>query len=59
VATTMPDELISRAENLGIPAFVLGRAGGDRFVVSDLVDLPLDDVGRAYDENLGQLLGDS
>jgi phosphoribosylformylglycinamidine synthase len=59
VATAMPDELCARAENLGIPAFVLGRAGGDRFGVGDLIDLPLADVRQAYDGNLGQLLGDS
>jgi phosphoribosylformylglycinamidine synthase subunit PurL len=59
VATTMPDELCARAENLGIPAYVLGRAGGDHFGVGELVDLPLADLRRAYDENLGQLLGES
>jgi phosphoribosylformylglycinamidine synthase subunit PurL len=59
VATTMPDELCARAENLGIPAYVLGRAGGDRFRVGELVDLPLADVRSAYDDNLGQLLGES
>jgi phosphoribosylformylglycinamidine synthase II len=59
VATTMPDELCARAENLGIPAYVLGRAGGDRFTVGDLIDQPLAEVRQAYDENLGQLLGES
>jgi hypothetical protein len=58
VATTMPDELCARAENLGNPSYVLGRAGGDRFSVGDLIDLPLADVRQAYDENLGQLLGE-
>ncbi len=35
VATAMPDELCLRAETLGIPAFVLGRAGGERVVAGD------------------------
>jgi phosphoribosylformylglycinamidine synthase subunit PurL len=59
VATTMPDELRARAETLGMPAFVLGRAGGDRFVVGDLVDLPLEALDDAHEGNLAQLLGDS
>jgi phosphoribosylformylglycinamidine (FGAM) synthase-like enzyme len=58
-ATAMPDELCARAENLGIPAFVLGRAGGDRFAVGDLIDLPLEAVGEAQEGNLARLLGDS
>ena len=41
VATTLPDELCARARALGIPSSVLGRAGGDRFALGDLVDLPL------------------
>jgi phosphoribosylformylglycinamidine synthase II len=59
VATTMPEDLCARAENLGIPAFVLGRAGGDRFAVGDLIDLPLEAVRQAHDGNLALLLGDS
>jgi phosphoribosylformylglycinamidine (FGAM) synthase-like enzyme len=59
VATTMPDELCARAENLGVPAYVLGRAGGDRFTVGGLIDRPLADIRQAYHENLGQLLGEA
>jgi phosphoribosylformylglycinamidine synthase len=59
VATNLPEELCARAENLGIPAFVLGRAGGDRFAVGELVDLPFESVREAYEGNLAQLLGDS
>ena len=59
VATTMPDDLCSLAENLGIPAFVLGRAGGDRFGVGDLLDLPLAALSEAHEENLAHLLGES
>ncbi len=59
VATAMPDELCSRAENLGLATFVLGRAGGGRMVVGDLLDLPLEALREAYEGNLAQLLGDS
>ncbi len=59
VATAMPDELCLRAETLGIPTHVVGRAGGDRVVVGDLLDLPLEALREAHDGNLAQLLGDS
>jgi phosphoribosylformylglycinamidine synthase II len=59
VATAMPEELCARAENLGIPAFVLGRAGGDRFAVGELVDLPLEALTEAHEGNLARLLGES
>ena len=59
VATTLPEELCARAENLGIPAFMLGRAGGDRFAVGELIDLPFEAVREAHEGNLAQLLGDS
>jgi phosphoribosylformylglycinamidine synthase len=59
VATTMPDELAARAGSLGIPCCVLGRAGGDRFTLGDLVDLPLASLSEAHEGNLARLLGDS
>jgi phosphoribosylformylglycinamidine synthase len=59
VATTMPDELAARAERLGIPCSVLGRAGGDRVTLGDLVDLPLASLVEAHEGNLARLLGDS
>jgi phosphoribosylformylglycinamidine synthase len=59
VSTPEPDELAARAESLGIPCSVLGRAGGDRVTLGDLVDLPLDSVRQAYEGNLADLLGDS
>jgi phosphoribosylformylglycinamidine synthase subunit PurL len=59
VATTMPDELSARAAQLGIPSFVLGRAGGDRVTLGDLVDLPLEALRQAHDGNLARALGDS
>jgi phosphoribosylformylglycinamidine (FGAM) synthase-like enzyme len=59
VATPEPDELAARAESLGIPCSVLGRAGADRVTLGDLVDLPLASLRQAYEGNLARLLGDS
>ena len=58
VATGAPDEVCARAAALGIPAAVLGRAGGERFRVGDLVDLPVDALREAYEANLALALGD-
>jgi phosphoribosylformylglycinamidine synthase subunit PurL len=59
LATAMPDELCARAETLEVPAVVLGRAGGDRFVLGELVDLPVTALREAHEGNLAELLGDS
>jgi phosphoribosylformylglycinamidine synthase len=59
VTTTMPDELCARAGTLGVPRAVLGRAGGDRFSVGDLIDLPLGALRGAHEGNLAQQLGDT
>jgi phosphoribosylformylglycinamidine synthase subunit PurL len=58
VSTGAPDELCVRAAARGIPAAVLGRAGGDRFRLGDLVDLPVVAVAEAYEGNLARALGD-
>ena len=58
MATADPDELVGRAERLGVPCAVLGRAGGGRVVLGELVDLPLSSVREAYEGNLARLLGD-
>jgi phosphoribosylformylglycinamidine synthase len=58
VATSRPDELAARAAESGIPASVLGRAGGDRVVLGDQVDLGLETVRAAYEGNLTRALGD-
>jgi hypothetical protein len=38
---------------------VLGRAGGDRVTLGELVDLPLASLRQAYEGNLARMLGDS
>jgi phosphoribosylformylglycinamidine synthase len=58
VATAAPDELAARAAVLGIPVEVLGRAGGERFILGGLVDLPVDAVRSAHEGNLTLALGD-
>jgi phosphoribosylformylglycinamidine synthase len=62
VATAAPDELCAQAAAAGVPAAVLGRAGGTRLVLGDafdLVDLPLNDVQAAYEGNLTSALAES
>jgi phosphoribosylformylglycinamidine (FGAM) synthase-like enzyme len=59
VTTTMPDDLCDRAASLGIPAAVVGRAGGDRFSLGELVDLPLSALREAHEGNLALQLGDT
>jgi len=59
LATADPDDLCARAAALGIPAVVLGRAGGDRFTLGGLVDLPLDALREAEEGNLARALGES
>jgi phosphoribosylformylglycinamidine synthase len=58
LASARPDELAARADALGIPNAVLGRAGGDRFVLEGLVDLPVAALGEAAERNLAGALGD-
>jgi len=58
IATGRPDELIARANALGIPTAVLGQAGGDLFVSGGLVNLPVNALAGAYEGNLALQLGD-
>jgi phosphoribosylformylglycinamidine synthase len=59
VATSSPGELCTRARARGIPAQVLGEAGGERLVVGDLLDLPVAALREAHEGNLAHLLADS
>jgi phosphoribosylformylglycinamidine synthase len=59
VATPDPDELCARAAEAGVAAAVLGRAQGDRLVLGEWVDLPLEAVREAFEGNLSRALGDS
>jgi len=58
VATERPDEVLDRARAAGVPAEVVGRTGGDRFVVEGLVDLPVARLAAAWADALPRALGD-
>jgi phosphoribosylformylglycinamidine synthase II len=59
VATADPDELCRRAAAHGIPAAVLGPAGGARLTLGGLLDLPLDALRQAHEGNLALALGET
>jgi phosphoribosylformylglycinamidine synthase II len=48
VTTGRPGELCARAEEAGVPAEVIGIGGGDRFVVEQLVDVPVTELSQAW-----------
>ena len=58
VATDDAGALCARAASAGVPAAVIGRVGGARFTLGDLVDLPLTELVEAYEGSLAQALGD-
>jgi len=58
VSTRNPDELCARAEQAGVPASVIGRAGGDRLVVEGLVGLSLTEVAASWRSALPEALGE-
>ncbi|HVC15207.1 MAG TPA: phosphoribosylformylglycinamidine synthase subunit PurL [Acidimicrobiales bacterium] len=47
-ATDAPVELCARAEAAGVPASVIGTAGGPRFAVEGLVDVSLDELTASW-----------
>ncbi len=58
VATARAGELAERVARAGVPAAVLGRAGGDRLRLWDLADLALDEVRSAWTGALPAALGE-
>ena len=58
VATGDPEELCLLAAASGIPAAVLGPAGGARFTLGGLVDLPIEALHEAHEGNLALALGE-
>jgi phosphoribosylformylglycinamidine synthase len=58
VATADPDALCERAGAAGVPAAVLGRAGGERVALGGLVDVAVSALRGAYDGRLAEELGD-
>ncbi|HUY06236.1 MAG TPA: phosphoribosylformylglycinamidine synthase subunit PurL [Acidimicrobiales bacterium] len=58
VATLCPTELISAARAKGLRAMEIGTVGGDRLIVSDLVDLKLEDLGARFHDRIDEALGE-
>jgi phosphoribosylformylglycinamidine synthase II len=59
VATPHPERLAAVAADQGIPCAVLGRAGGARLRLGELVDIPVETLVRQYDSALPAALGDT
>jgi phosphoribosylformylglycinamidine synthase len=59
LATGDPDELCRLAAASGIPAAVLGPAGGARFTLGTLVDLRVEALREAHEGNLALALGET
>jgi phosphoribosylformylglycinamidine synthase len=59
VATDDPDALRALAAAAGVEATLLGRTGGQRLVLGDLVDLPLGALRDAYQGSLQLALGET
>ena len=55
---TTPRRCATGPASAGVPAAVIGRVGGARFTLGDLIDLPLTELVGAYEGSLAQALGD-
>jgi phosphoribosylformylglycinamidine synthase len=58
VSQTEHTTVLERAAAAGVPAADLGTAGGERFEVVGLVDLPLDEVVSTWRDRLPHALGE-
>jgi phosphoribosylformylglycinamidine synthase len=56
VAPDREADVFARAEAAGVPARPLGRAGGDRLVLGDLVDVSLDEATSTWRNRLPDAL---
>jgi phosphoribosylformylglycinamidine synthase len=56
VSTGRPDELVARAGEAGLGAWVLGSVGGERLVIDGLVDVGLGEATAAWRDRLPALL---
>ncbi len=59
VATPHPDRLAGLAVDAGVRCALLGKAGGDRLRLGDLVDVGVDALVAAYEGALPGALGDT
>jgi phosphoribosylformylglycinamidine synthase len=58
VGTERPDDILARAGDAGVPARLLGTAGGDRVVVEGLLDVTVDGAVEAWRAALPGALGE-
>ncbi|HEY7946238.1 MAG TPA: AIR synthase related protein, partial [Acidimicrobiales bacterium] len=58
LGTTQPDEVLAQAQAAGVPARLIGTAGGDRIVVAGLLDLAVSDAVEAWRVALPGALGE-
>ncbi|HLI73368.1 MAG TPA: phosphoribosylformylglycinamidine synthase subunit PurL [Acidimicrobiales bacterium] len=56
--TRRPDELLTRAAQAGVPARVIGEAGGDRLVAEGLLDVSVSDATQAWRTAIPNALGE-
>ncbi len=59
LGTARPDEILARARAAGVPARLIGSAGGDRVVVTGLLDLSVTDAVDAWRVALPGALGEA
>jgi len=59
LGTEHPDEVLARAQAAGVPARLIGSAGGDRLVVTGLLDLAVTDATDAWRTALPGALGEA
>jgi phosphoribosylformylglycinamidine synthase II len=58
LGTARPDEILDQAQAAGVPARVIGSAGGERIVVTGLLDLAVSDAVEAWRVALPGALGE-
>jgi phosphoribosylformylglycinamidine synthase subunit PurL len=59
LGTEHPDEVLARAQAAGVPARVVGTAGGPRLVVAGLLDLSVTEATDAWRGSLPGALGET
>ncbi len=58
LGTEQPDEVLARARAAGVPARVMGEAGGERIAVAGLLDIAVADAVEAWRTTLPGALGE-
>jgi phosphoribosylformylglycinamidine synthase subunit PurL len=57
VTTDDPEAVLARAAELGVPAAQLGVTGGDALVVTDVLEIGIDELRAAFEGTLPALFG--